>query len=334
MKKTILWILKASMAGLVSFAVISGICFFYYNLPVHYTNTTGATDYFWDKETVSMRGTEGFAYTKTDENGFVNTFPEKKDEINVLVMGSSHAEGFNVDSDENFTYVLNKKFKDNGQDKYVYNIGTSSHNFVRCLKNLEDAIETYKPTEYVVIETSAIDFDVESLEQLNSGIYETLESRNTGLIYQLQKLDFVRLVYAQISNFTKKDSAATDEQKTETETDLTQYKQLVEEAVQNASKIAEENNCKIVILYCPKVEVDYYGKIVEKDITPEQDIFKSACEKYAVECIDMFSSYEAMYKETNNLPQGFSNTAVGAGHTNKYGHNCIAEELYKFIVEE
>ena len=59
-----------------------------------------------------MRGTEGFAYTKTDENGFVNTFPEKKDEINVLVMGSSHAEGFNVDSDENFTYVLNKKFKD------------------------------------------------------------------------------------------------------------------------------------------------------------------------------------------------------------------------------
>ena len=50
MKKTILWILKASMAGLISFAIISGICFFYYNLPVHYTNTTGATDYFWDKD--------------------------------------------------------------------------------------------------------------------------------------------------------------------------------------------------------------------------------------------------------------------------------------------
>ena len=331
MKKVILWMLKAFVAGLISFGIVSGVCFFYYNLPVHYTNETGATDYFWDKETVSMRGTEGFAFTETDENGFVNTFPEKKDEINVLIMGSSHAEGFNVNSDENFTYVLNKLFKDNGQDKYAYNIGTSGHNFVRCLKNLDSAIETYKPTEYVFIETSAIDFDAESLEQLNNGTYETLPSNNQGLIYQLQKLDFVRLIYAQISNFAKKDS--TDAVEKKVETDLTQYRQLVEAAVLKVSKTAEKSGCKVVIVYCPKIDVDYDGEIIKKEITPEQKIFIDACEKHNVEYINMFTSYEAMYKETNNLPQGFSNTAVGAGHTNKYGHNCIAEEIYNFIVE-
>lgn len=331
MKKVILWMLKAFVAGLISFGIVSGVCFFYYNLPVHYTNETGATDYFWDKETVSMRGTEGFAFTETDENGFVNTFPEKKDEINVLIMGSSHAEGFNVNSDENFTYVLNKLFKDNGQDKYAYNIGTSGHNFVRCLKNLDSAIETYKPTEYVFIETSAIDFDAESLEQLNNGTYETLPSNNQGLIYQLQKLDFVRLIYAQISNFAKKDNTDTVEKKVET--DLTQYRQLVEATVLKVSKTAEKSDCKVVIVYCPKIDVDYDGEIIKKEFTPEQKIFIDACEKYNVEYINMFTSYEAMYKETNNLPQGFSNTAVGAGHTNKYGHNCIAEEIYNFIVE-
>lgn len=331
MKKTILWMIKALVAGLISFGIVSGICFYYYNLPVHYTNETGATDYFWDKETVSIRGTEGFARTETDENGFVNTYPEKKAEINVLVMGSSHAEGFNVNSDENFTYVLNKMFKDNGQDKYAYNIGTSGHNFVRCLKNLDSAIETYKPTEYVFIEISAINFDVKSLEQLNSGTYETLPSNNKGLIYQLQKLDFVRLIYAQISNFMKKDSVDTSEKKVEK--DLTQYKQLVETSVQNVGKTASKTGCKVVVVFCPMVEIDYNGEIIKKEITPEQRIFIDACEKYGVGYINMFTSYETMYKETNNLPQGFSNTAVGVGHTNKYGHNCIAEEIYNFIIE-
>jgi hypothetical protein len=41
-----------------------------------------------------------------------------------------------------------------------------------------------------------------------------------------------------------------------------------------------------------------------------------------------------MYNSTYHLPRGFSNTAPGEGHTNKYGHACIAQELYKHIAKE
>ena len=333
MKKKILWILKAIIAGMISFGIVSGICLFYYNLPVHYTNETGATDYYWDKNKVTMRGTEGFAFTSTDEHGFINTFPEKKDDINVLIMGSSHTEGFNVNSDENFTYVLNQKFKDNNQNKYAYSIGMSGHDTLRCLKNLDSALKVYNPTEYVVIEAHLISFDTEGLEQLNSGSYETLDSHTTGLLYQLQKLDFTRLAYSQLSNFLKKDNKATSKQKDKTENDLDQYRQLVETAVHNASEIGKKNNCKIIIFYNLRIDVDYYGDIAPLDLTEKEEIFIAACKKYGIEFINMFAPYEAMYKETKHLPQGFSNTAVGIGHINKYGHRCIAEELYKFIVE-
>ena len=205
MKKAILWLGKAIFSAVIAAVIANAFCYFYYNLPVHYTNDSGATDYYWDQNHISMRGMEGFSFTKTDENGFVNTYPEKKDEIDVLVMGSSHTEGFNLNWNQNFTYLLNQKFHENGDDKYAYSIGTSGHALIRCLKNLDAAVQKYQPKDCVVIETSLIQFNLEELQQLNSNEYASLPSYNAGLIANLQKIDLFRLVYYQANNFMKKD---------------------------------------------------------------------------------------------------------------------------------
>ena len=332
MKKTLIWLLKLFISGSLALAIVSGLCFFYYNLPVHYTNISGATDYLWDQNHISIRANEGFAYTKTDEYGFVNTFPNKKDKVDVLVMGSSHGEGFNVNADQNFTYRLNQKFTENGHDLYAYSIATSGHAFIRCLKNLDAAVKTYSPTECVVIETYKIEFDVKELEQLNSNTYPTLPSYNSGLIYHLQKLDFFRLAYSQASNFIAKDAPA-PVSAPQKQTDLEKYKNLVESAIEKAGKIGADNNSRIIIVYCPTLELDYFGKVIPQSYTPQQEIFKAACEKYNVEFVDMYTSFQAEYTQAHHLPHGFANTQVGTGHTNKYGHNCIAEVLYSIITQ-
>ncbi len=339
MKKTILWFLKAFLAGMISLGIVSGLCFFYYNYPTHYTNKTGATDYYLNENQMSVTGFEGFAKTYTDENGFVNTYPCTKDEIDILIMGSSHTESLNVNSDENYPYLLNKKLEETQQDKYAYSIGVSGHDFLRCIKNFDSAVNTYNPTECIVIETAHITFDEKQLEQLNNGTYDTLESYDSGLIAALQKLDFLRLAYSQVSNFIEKDKKTQEEPQAlsapslSSSEDLTEYKKLLDSAIQRISKIAEKNNCKVIILYCPQTSIDYNGNIIKSDYTPKQELFKSVCEKYNVELVDMLLSYEEMYKEINYLPQGFFNTAVGKGHTNKYGHQCIAEKLYETIIE-
>ena len=81
MKKTCLWMTKACFACLLSFLIVSLFCHFYYNLPSRSEVPSQATDYGWSAHHSAYRGTEGFAHTQTDENGYINTYPEKKDTV-------------------------------------------------------------------------------------------------------------------------------------------------------------------------------------------------------------------------------------------------------------
>ncbi len=335
MKKTFIWFIKAFVSGTVVLGIATGFCLFYYNLPVHHTNETGVTDYFWDKNVITIRGTEGFSVSETDSEGFVNTFPDKKDKTDILVMGSSHAEGFNVNSDENFTYILNDNLKKNGYDKYAYSIGMSGHDLLRCFRNFENAVKKYKPAEYVVIETYKTDFSIDDWEKLNNNTYGFLPSYDSGLIHYLQKNTFFRLVYAQISNFLEKDNSVVSNDKEQQNINdgvSEEYIKSVDMVIYKISKIAQQNNCKVMIVYCPALDIDYYGNVVEEDRSDEHEVFVSACEKYCVEFVDMFVPYKEMYEEVKYLPTGFSNTAIGEGHTNKYGHKCIADEIYNRVI--
>lgn len=332
MKKTSVWFGKAFLSALIALAIATAFCFFYYNLPVHYTNESGATDFVWDPNHISIRGVEGFAFTKTDENGFVNTFPKKKDKVDVLVMGSSHTEGFYVNWNENFTYLLNQKFDQNSDEKYAYSIGASSHNFVRCMKNLEAAVEEYQPEDSIVIETNLIEFDLPSLKQLNSGEYAPVPSYNGGLLHLLQQNDFFRLTYYQVSHFMAKNSSV-DETVPVEEYELSEYVKQLNPILEKAGRIGKENDCRIIIVYCPKTELDYNGTMIRDPYSDEEKAFISACEKYNLEFLDLYSAFESEYQESNRLPHGFANTSVGFGHLNASGNNTVAEEIYSVIMK-
>lgn len=328
MKKILFWFLKAGIAVAIAFVLMSLFCYFYYNLPVHHKETSGATDYNWDKNTFCSRGTEGFAYQFTDENGYVNTYPKKSDQIDVLVMGSSHTEGFNVNYDENYTYVLNDLFQKGGQDLYAYSIATSSHALVRNLRNLENALDQFQPTKYVVIETASLDIPTEDVEKLVNGKLEFLDSSNSGLLGTLQKSDVLRLMYYQMSqmsiNKTRSDKPLRDD---------AAFEIALDQALERAGSAARAKNCQLILTYLSLVEYDYNGILSDATDPKSKELFQKLCDKHGIIFLDMYPAYEEMYRTTNHLPRGFSNTTPGEGHTNKYGHACIAQTLYEYIAK-
>ena len=123
MKKILPWLIKAVAAGLAALLLLNIWCYFYFNVPVHYTNETGATEYKWESHKFYRKGTEGFAFGRTNNDGFTNLSDyEPGQEIEILLMGSSHMEGMNVPQEDNTANLLNLLFEG---EKYTYNIGTS-----------------------------------------------------------------------------------------------------------------------------------------------------------------------------------------------------------------
>lgn len=338
MRSVFAWFLKAAAAFMVAFLLLSGFCYFYYNLPVHVTNKSGATDYLWETNHFSSRGTEGYACTRTDENGFVNTFPIKKDTVDILVLGSSHGEGFNIGADENFTYLLNKKLYDNHHDLYAYSICTSGHDLIRNVNNLDAAIKAYKPAKYIIMETAGVVFSIDELKQLDAGEIEPHKSYDSGIMHYLQKVDYFRLVYSQLYNALANSSQRAAEPSegvvAAPTIDLEEYALYLENMLARASRSAKEAECSLIIMYAPKLAIDYSGNVLPPEDAAQKALFQELCEKYGITYINMFHDFSAEYRNTYRLPHGFSNTAVGMGHTNRYGHACIAEALYKHIATQ
>ena len=334
MKKTSYWLLKVMIAGFAAFLCTSAFCYFYYNLPAHEPSQSGATDDTWSAFHFSARGTEGFAYTTTDENGYVNTFPHKKDTVDILLMGSSHTEGFNVNADQSYAYLLNQKLYDNNSDMYAYNIGMSGHDIGRNLNNLENALQAFKPSRYVVIETHKANIPLPLMEQLLNNTYEPTSSTHAGIAYHLQKLDFLRLLYAQISNMGSNEKQKSSADMPENEAVSEYYTACLDQVLQRSSEIVQMYGCKLVILYSPTLSVDYSGNLMPEVISEELALLADTCEKYGIVFLNAGSTYEQMYRNTHQLPHGFVNTAVGTGHLNKYGHRCIADLLFDYVMKE
>ena len=344
MKKKITWFVKAFVACVVAFGILTGFCSFYYNLPIHYTNPKKSTDYYWEENSGSVKCTEGFAKVKVDDKGFVNTYIPKSENIDALIMGSSHTEAFNVAEYENYTYLLNEKFSGNENDLYFYSIGTSGHTFQRCLRNLESAVKEFNPQEFIVIETVSVNLSLEEIEDIQNGTLDYLPSHDSGLIYYLQKSDLFRLLYAQFSNvvknenlpsfdFLKPEEVSNDTENLPGDSVSVEYEKSLDSVLKRCSEIAKNNDCKLIIAYIPQLEIDYNGNVMEEENTIEQKIFEKNCKKYDIGFVNMYESFANYYDENNVLLQGFSNTGIGVGHINKHGHSVIADELYSYIME-
>lgn len=325
--KVLKQIFKICVAGVTSLAILCVFCLFYYNLSVHYTSESGSTDYKWATDRFYAKATEGFAWGRTDKNGFNNSYKEDFEKIDVLFMGSSHLEAFNGQQKYNTVYQYNTFYERDGKDKFAYNIGVSGHSLLICLDNLEDAIKEFKPTETIVIETPTIHMRESSLELLvNNKMYD-LESEDNKFAVALANVPYLRLMYNQLVFLRQADAPVQPEEFG----DVNKYTQNLNFVLKRASQLAEKHGIKLMVVYNSPMEIDSKGNLLPQTYEEYVDIMDAACKNADITFVNMYQPYAAYYKETYRLPHGFSNTRVGTGHINRYGHQVIAETVYDIL---
>ena len=146
-------IVKLSLSMFIAFVVLNAFCYFYYHLPIHHDNDSGATDYKWTPNYSIRRGTEGFSFGRTNNDGHMNSFDwNQGDRVKILIMGNSHMEAGNVMPDESVASRLNSIFG----DRSVYNIGTSGHQLITIANNIHASVRRYRPEKFIIINITSI----------------------------------------------------------------------------------------------------------------------------------------------------------------------------------
>jgi hypothetical protein len=284
--------------------------------------------------------TEGYGSGRMNNEGLNNLEDFRRQQIDILLMGSSHMEGINVAQTETVAARLNNMFS---KTKYVYNLGFSTHDFLRNANNLEAAIKIYKPNEYIVIEFR--ETEIASMQELKDVVdfkLRKLPSFDSGILSYLQKMPYLRLGYRQVKLLTdfhvvdmlkifNPNNHASD--KTMNVFDQERYSEVLELVMSRISKICTDNGLKLIIFRHPQLVLNKDGTATVKTDTEYLDAFQVACNDNDIYFIDMADVFMQEYNTKHALPHGFYNTAVGVGHLNKNGHYMIANKLYNYINE-
>lgn len=340
---------KIILAGVIALAILTTFCMFYYNVPIRYTCEDGATDCKRKPNVFYSRGTEGFAYGKTNNEGYTNMFDyEDGDLIDILVMGSSNMEAYQVAMEESTASRLNAML----ENDTVYNIGMDSHNFITCADNFQAAVSKYQPSKYVIIETVDVEFSAEDLVNAINGTVVEIPSYSGGVVGFLQKNQYLRLINAQIGKFMDGKKIIdlgklmqADKSEVFIKTNEKGYSQksakinaadgnidLLNRLLQKINSEVKACGAKIIIVYHPHTQLDGDGKLLLMNHNPEAiEHFSELCECNGILFLDMSSRFLEEYANNYILPEGFINTYIGVGHMNKYGHAMMADELYKLI---
>ncbi len=332
MKKLFGWSIKASIAAVVSVLVLSLFTLVYSYTGVHITNESGATDYKWESNQFRANMAEGFSWLKVNEDGFNNSFGlEEVNDIDILLMGSSHMEAMNVAQNKNVSSLLNELLP----DYITYNIGISGHTIYQCAKNLPRAIGYYNPSKYVIIETDRISLDKTEMVQMLNESLGVIPSHDKGISFMIQKyIPCVLPVYREVSNWIRagQSSCTEDEMiyQNEKDTNNEEYSAILDSFIGKIAEAASE--CKIIIVYQPGTAIDGNGSMLTEDKESVKK-FANACEEHGILFVDMYDDFLSEFVNTHCLAHGFANTAVGVGHLNETGHRLIAERLSAVIKE-
>ena len=327
MKKFFIWIGKAAVAGAAALLLLCLWCSFYYNVPIHYTNETGATEYNWESGRFFRKGTEGFAFGRTNNDGFVNLRDYSPgDSIDILLMGSSHMEGMNVQPEENTAAVLNRLF---AGEKYTYNIGTSAHTLSYCLKHLDAALDTYVPSGYVVIETRGLDFSRQELAAVAEGTLPDIPSHTGGLVELMQRLPYLRLLYTKYLNGSGEE--ASDPAPASSPTDAAETAALLNTVLARAADSCRAHGVQPIIVYDPVIYTDENGTGYTDTEPADLAAMETACRENGILFVNLTERYLAGFMDQHKLPFGFANTRPGMGHMNAWGHQLFAQAVYETI---
>ena len=331
LKRVIFWSCKTVIATLFSFLLLSLFTVIYNNTGIHIANPSGATDYFWKPNQLKTTMCEGFSELRMDENG-CNNVDSQDENIDILLMGSSHMEAVQVSKYENTGYLLNHALK----DKRVYNIGMSGHTIYHCANNIEDAIKVYSPKGFAIIETATVELDIQSMKMVLDSTYPHIDSYDKGLVYLVQKnIPAAKVLYKQIGRWRAAENnepAAPKKEKIDASDH--NYLEILEKFLSKAAAPVQQKGAKLFIFYQPDTKVDSFGNLLTPTDPMALAAFEAACEKNGIIFVDMTDSFQELYDTEYTLAHGFPNTAVGEGHLNAAGHRAIAEKLIAVIQKE
>lgn len=319
--RAIIKVLKSGLAIIISVYILSLFVVIYGFSGVHVTNASGATDYCWNPHQWKSTMTEGFSWFHMDSNGFNNlSVPEN---VDVLIMGSSHMEAINVNPSETTTSLLSKIIPEYA----IYNIGISGHEIYQCSKNLKSAINAYSPSKYVIIETDRVSLDNNMMRMVLNEELTTIPSYNNGVLVWIQKYcPAIKTMYKHINDWRNMENTTLEEQET-----MMDYQLLT--SFLHKMKTECGDAIKLIIFFHPSTSITSEGVIVR---TNNNDIeqFAESCIKNDIVFLDLSQPIYNLYDEKCVLAHGFINTSVGIGHLNSYGHQIIAENLAKYIMED
>lgn len=316
------------IAGIIAVVVLSVFCVLYGYSGVHIPNPSGATDYTWESKQIKTTMVEGLSWFRMDEYGFNNAAGVSPEQPDILLMGSSHMEAVEVDDTENTGYLLNQML----EGLTTYNIGTSGHTIVHCVDNLKNAVSYYQPQKFVIIETNEINPKEKEMQAVIDGEFADIPSYNSGALYFLQKnIPAVKSVYKSLQDWRSNLSSGEGEgsEGGEDEEESKTYEKTIYRFLELAAKSV--GDAKLIIFYNPSAVIDENGQIKGNEKQAELALFKEACEASGIIFVDMTGPFDALYDNEHRLAHGFVNTAVGAGHLNKYGHKVVAETLTEVI---
>ncbi len=323
---------KICLAGCVSLFFLSLFCLIYEYSGVHITNEEKYTDFKWEPNQWYVTMTEGFSWFHMDTNGFHNAAAIDREDVDVLLMGSSHIEAVQIATGDTSAALLNVSLT----NMNVYNIGTSGHTLCHCINNLQYAAEKFSNAEYIIIGTDSVDLSEDEMNKVMLGEYERIYSYDNGIIYQLQrKVPAIKTLYRKIGTW-KSCTAVNDDTVGENKSklDIVSYEDTLDAFMEYASGIAVAEDKKLIIFYHPDVALNKEGVLEFKTREESLEKFHDACERNGIIFIDMSDAFGEMYLSENVLPYGFYNTAVGEGHLNKFGHRAVAGQLESVILEE
>ena len=297
--KWLIQLIKWSAALGLSFLLVNGLIFFYYNRPAWITRENGATDGIYHPGKTIFYAYEGLGILETDENGYVNPSLPLADQY-VLVLGSSHTQGKEVMMEERYTSVLNGKIGEEGTLS-VYNMGIDGNYYPAIVSHFEAALQEFPNAAAVVIEIGSTDYSAAELENALQPVEYDPMSTGTEIMNHLSLRDnaeiavkealplAILLSYRQLSdvdlgsgnpfwadageNIAEEDENAGGKEETE----------LLEESMEYLVSVFSG---PLFILYHPSTALEEDGsmKIVRDGGV---DGFRAACEKQGIFFIDM-----------------------------------------------
>lgn len=306
-------------------AFLSAFCLVYNHTGMRIKTESGAMDYHWKTDTYISNMKEGFSWIRTDSNGYNNaSVPEN---IDILLMGSSHMEAVQVAQNENTSALLNIMLP----GMKTYNTGISGHTIYRCVDNIESAIGSFCPSNYVIIETNRIKLDINEMNVVIAGnAIKESDSSDGKLMRIVQGIPVFKPLYNQLVAWTSQDAKQTSKG-TNTIVELDDYCSVLNSFLNIVEQSAKKQRVQAIIFYDPPQEFSEGGSLDYFHTDEDIVLFSEACDANNIIFVDMTPDFKKMYEDDHILAHGFSNTGVGIGHLNKYGHKAIAERLAEVI---